>query len=746
MQIANAEISTQQSNIIPFKDVQDDVLLQMSDAISGSNFGIKSLLSSIEKDVIPLLTSIEKNTRFIDPVKSIRKKNRSQRIVNESSVTKDHEKLVEKRRATQPLKSAPTGRLGKGPSPAPAMPVKVAPTNSIKNISSFDVDTRNATLSQFVDSKFEKSTNNTSNVSGGRKAENSLRKRETSMSVATNKSESKAAQEKIEDKKEKKRERATLGDSLRKAISDGWSGKFIGDANKDDNVTDAVGQAGAGVEYSAAKEIWDATESIRSKSEDKTSMLGVFKKYVQDKTGITYINDKIESAKQKMTEKIMSWADKGGTKVDVNKHEKSVQEQRGFKKDKNGKLRDASGRFVSGPTKTLVEDSSKEQISATERIEAVLKDNEKKEQGRHDDLLNTVANAGAAGGGGGIFSSIVEGFVEGKVQKGFGGKGKGSGRLGKIGSKLGGKFGKVGKIASKLGGGVASIGGKLGSVASIAAGVMGVGGIIPGMGMLGGLFGGGETKNEGPTTAKTARVVSEKTGIRTGAKTASAATPAVAEGAKSSSVFSKVASKIPGAKSISKIAQKGGIKTVLSGAGKMLKVLGPIAAVASAGYDAYSGYNDKDLQKETFGLKDGQEATTGQKAASSVAGLANGLTFGALGTLGLEDNIAKAIYNVFGGDKNTEAIVNKQEGKKPEKISTVLEKQKIESSKEGDLMKQTKPSIDKLTKQLEKLNDKLDSGDKQSARFGSKRDSKSSTPIETEFGDSMLTMLAYDRL
>jgi hypothetical protein len=60
---------------------------------------------------------------------------------------------------------------------------------------------------------------------------------------------------------------------------------------------------------------------------------------------------------------------------------------------------------------------------------------------------------------------------------------------------------------------------------------------------------------------------------------------------------------------------------------KAAKFLGPAAMVASAGYDAFQGYQNAG---ENFNLKPGQQATAGQKASSAAGSALSGLTFGLL--------------------------------------------------------------------------------------------------------------------
>ncbi|WP_212756590.1 hypothetical protein, partial [Vibrio sp. 2-2(9)] len=83
----------------------------------------------------------------------------------------------------------------------------------------------------------------------------------------------------------------------------------------------------------------------------------------------------------------------------------------------------------------------------------------------------------------------------------------------------------------------------------------------------------------------------------------------------------------------------------------------------------FSGVTDKDKHKETFNLKDGQEATTGQKSAMALANVLDlgglvsggaGLLGSALGAFGFDGakealtfdsgDLAKGIYKLFGGE------------------------------------------------------------------------------------------------
>jgi hypothetical protein len=93
---------------------------------------------------------------------------------------------------------------------------------------------------------------------------------------------------------------------------------------------------------------------------------------------------------------------------------------------------------------------------------------------------------------------------------------------------------------------------------------------------------------------------------------------------------------------------KGGGKfaNMMSKMGKMgsmlvtgAKFLGPIAAIAGAGYSGFQGYQNT---AANFDLKEGQEATTGQKVSSTLAGALSGLSFGLID----EKQLAQGLQNL----------------------------------------------------------------------------------------------------
>lgn len=75
----------------------------------------------------------------------------------------------------------------------------------------------------------------------------------------------------------------------------------------------------------------------------------------------------------------------------------------------------------------------------------------------------------------------------------------------------------------------------------------------------------------------------------------------------------------------------------MAGAGaRAIPLVGQAIALGLAAYDGYDGYNDKEGQAKAFDLKDGVDATTGQKSAMAAARVLDlgGLTSGAAGLLG----------------------------------------------------------------------------------------------------------------
>jgi hypothetical protein len=108
-----------------------------------------------------------------------------------------------------------------------------------------------------------------------------------------------------------------------------------------------------------------------------------------------------------------------------------------------------------------------------------------------------------------------------------------------------------------------------------------------------------------------------------------------------------------------------GVSTVAKGAARAVPFLAPILAMT----EAVSGFTDTEKQKETFNLKEGEEATFGQKASMAAASVLDmgglvsggaGLLGDALGFMGFDGakealnfdsgDMAKGIFEMFGGE------------------------------------------------------------------------------------------------
>jgi len=97
----------------------------------------------------------------------------------------------------------------------------------------------------------------------------------------------------------------------------------------------------------------------------------------------------------------------------------------------------------------------------------------------------------------------------------------------------------------------------------------------------------------------------------------------------------KGAAKVAG-KGAEKVAEKGAVKAASKLATKTaLKAVPLLGTAISAGMDAYDGYSDTDAQRETFGLKEGEEVSSRHKSEYALANVADmgGLVSGGAGLL-----------------------------------------------------------------------------------------------------------------
>ena len=862
MPVTDAQIVKKEPTVIPFEDATDDHVLSMVNILSDQWDSINGLKDSINKSVVPLLVSIERNTKLIDPVKAIRKKIRADKVV---SATASDDYKVPVPRTTSTLKPAPWGRPGVDSSvqvtPDKAVPTSPAQKAEILRSKQTDIiskkDTENL-VDRHVDGFKNQESLKTKDVN--RENQSSIEKKADGKSAGSKDAGSKDAANEARRKKEKKQQ-VGLADRFKDAVS-GWNGDVISRGGKSDDLQDVAGSATGGVLWTMAKELNDVAGGLNESNDDDKSLSGVVKKILMDKTGITNVKEKASSAKKNIVERVKGFGSKG---------EKAEPLPKGHKKDKNGRLRNEKGHYVTGPEKTVYdsreslierpqpaipgkvkETSSREsdkasqttsekghyvtgpektvydsreksekevfsrirgndsiplsdksfaepkrpvatperiveksdeahieqrrkepvtgpgktllnqaentdgdQVDAIDGVSDTLKKNEQKTKKRHEDLLNTVADAGANGGSG-LFS---EGGQD--LFNGGGNEGKGGNKREKGGIRRKGKGGRIGKLLSKAGGKLGGLG-KLGGIATaVLGGGLGLDGMFPSMlGGLGGLFGNG-AEDESPSqnikrnvteaaTEKATDSVSNRIEKKAAKQVEKKAASKVAK-ATMQKTATKSTSKVAGL--ASKIGGKGMLKAV-SGASKMLKVLGPVAAIATAGFDAYQGYNDKEMQSKAFGLKEGEEATGGQKTSSAVANVLDmgGLISGGLSMLGADietADIAKGIYEFFGGKNDkakianeAQATIQKKERPNPESIQKITETVGAENA--AELINSTQPSIDKLAKQVEKLALSLDP--KKSIMGHVKKGMKEIPQIMTEFDDSTLTLMAHDRI
>ena len=134
------------------------------------------------------------------------------------------------------------------------------------------------------------------------------------------------------------------------------------------------------------------------------------------------------------------------------------------------------------------------------------------------------------------------------------------------------------------------------------------------------------------------------------------------------------------------------------GAAKAIPVAGQVLAAGMALYDGVSGWNDADMHREAFGLEDGQEASTGQKASAAAANILDmgGLLTGAAGLLGFEvstSDIAKGIFDF--GDSIGSAVSHAWGG-----VTSLFSSDGQEGDSEG--------LFGKLTEAISELTDTID--------------------------------------
>ena len=117
-------------------------------------------------------------------------------------------------------------------------------------------------------------------------------------------------------------------------------------------------------------------------------------------------------------------------------------------------------------------------------------------------------------------------------------------------------------------------------------------------------------------------------------------------------------------------------------AGKAARVLGPAAALAGAAYSGFEGFQNTEAN---FDLKDGEQATLGQKVSSTLGGIASGATFGLLNEKAAAQGIQRAgelvsekasstwqgIKDFFGGSDTSKVTPVSRSAGMPEQVSNL---------------------------------------------------------------------------
>ncbi len=383
----------------------------------------------------------------------------------------------------------------------------------------------------------------------------------------------------------------SLAQTLKENLKN-WDGSIIDQHSGD--AADAAGLAAGGPVYAALKE---AAQAIGDRADDENSLTGAIRKTIEDKTGITAAKAKVEGVKESARDRILEWA--GG--------DMSAQEKKG--------RRDKNGRFL------RKEPVTKEQLELAEKSVAIAEKEAKEAEKRHKELIRAVR------------SSESGGTLQDAIGNKLGNWGNRPGSTGK--APVPAKGGRFARMKSGIGR-FARAGGKF----TLGAGSIGAG-LLTGGGVTGAVL--DTVAGLGASAAHTPPIVPPTAPTAMEAATQKTASTAV--------------SKVGG-----EIAEKGAVKgtgkigmKAVANAAKAVPVVGQVLAAGMAVADGVSGWNDAEMHKEAFGLAEGQEASTGQKAASAVANVLDmgGLLTGGASLLGFDldtADIAKGLFGFFGGD------------------------------------------------------------------------------------------------
>lgn len=171
------------------------------------------------------------------------------------------------------------------------------------------------------------------------------------------------------------------------------------------------------------------------------------------------------------------------------------------------------------------------------------------------------------------------------------------------------------------------------------------------------------------------------------------------------------------------------------------KAIVPLTA-ALAAFDFGKGWNNKDLQKQAFGLQDGEEATTRQKSAAASASVIDlgGITTWIASKIKGEEvtraDLTEGIYNLSSkinelfGDPDTEL-----KGKQLEKYGTDVQKG-IKPDPAEEARRQRMKAIEEANA--------IWGGDSYFQKIQAEKSSKSSTPISTDPRKAYFSQLRHD--
>lgn len=199
-----------------------------------------------------------------------------------------------------------------------------------------------------------------------------------------------------------------------------WDGSI---ADKS-GVQEAAGLAAGGPLWSAFKELREAIPT--GDDADESSLAGILKKTIAQKTGITAAKERVDQAAQTARAKVVAWA---GGKVDA---------------PKRGN-RDKQGRFIKGAGK---------EAKVAEKSFALASQEAREGKKRHDELIEAIKD-GARNSGGGIFG---DGGLVDRMGRRRGARKAGAAKPGRTPGRRG-RFGLLAGAGATLMGGAAALSG-----------------------------------------------------------------------------------------------------------------------------------------------------------------------------------------------------------------------------------------------------------------------------------------------